>query len=261
LRGLAQQLQLQLANRSPAQPSTMSPRFVSYAVSAVAACAALHAFAGTAWQDVREIETAARQAAESVTAPAHHLASPAVAVDPLLRLVECDAPLQATAGNYRAGARRLTVQVECGGQVRWRVWVPVTLRLRVPVVVASRLGPRGTLLGPGDLTLVERESDGSSLQAADPQSLIGRRTRSDIPAGHPVGTANTTAEQLVRRGQQVTLLTTGSGLSVSGRGIAQSDGGLGSRIKVRSLSSERVVEGVVRSSEVVEILLASAGRG
>lgn len=239
----------------------MSPRIIPYIVSAATACATLQVFAGTAWQDVTEIETAARQEAESVTAPAHHMAPPAVAVDPLLRLAECDVPLQASAGNYRAGARRLTVQVECAGQVQWRVWVPVMLRLRVPVVVASRPVARGTLLGPGDLTLVERESDGSSQHASNPQALVGRRARSDISAGQPVGAANTTAEQLVRRGQQVTLLTTGTGISVSGRGVAQSDGGLGSRIRVRSISSDRVVEGVVRSSEVVEILLPGAGRG
>jgi flagellar basal body P-ring formation protein FlgA len=239
----------------------MSPRFILAAISAVLACATLQVSAGTARQDVKEIATAARQAAESVTAPAHHVAPPAASVDPHLRLAACDVPLQASAGNYRAGARRLTVQVECGGQVRWRVWVSVALKLRVPVVVASRPVPRGTLLGLADLTLVEQESDGSSQHASDPRSLVGRRARSDIPAGQPVGAANTTAEQLVRRGQQVTLLTTGSGISVSGRGVAQSDGGLGSRIRVRSMSSDRVVEGVVRSSEVVEILLPGAGRG
>ncbi len=239
----------------------MSPRVITFAISAAAICATLQAFAGAAWQDVEAIETAARLEAESVAAPAHHLAPPATTVDPHLRLAECNVPLQASAGNYRAGARRLTVQVECIGQVRWRVWVPVTLRLRVPVVVASRPVPRGTLLGPADLTQVERESDGSSPHALNLQTLVGRRARSDIPAGQPVGPANTTAEQLVRRGQQVTLLSTGSGISVSGRGVAQSDGGLGSRIRVRSMSSDRVVEGVVRSSEVVEILLPGAGRG
>ena len=239
----------------------MSPRFILAAVSAVMACATLQVSAGAAWQDVGEIATAARQAAESVAAPAHHVAPPAAVVDPYLRLAACDLPLQASAGNYRAGARRLTVQVECAGQVRWRVWVPVTLKLRVPVVVASRPVPRGALLGLDDLTLVDRESDGSNQHAADPRSLVGRRARSDIPAGQPIGAANTTAEQLVRRGQQVTLLTTGSGISVSGRGVAQSDGGLGSRIRVRSMSSDRVVEGIVRSSEVVEILLPGAGRG
>ncbi len=224
-------------------------------------CATLQVAVGAAWQDVRQIEAAARQEAESVTAPAHHTAPPAAAVDPHLRLADCDAPLQASAGNYRAGTRRLTVQVECAGQVRWRVWVPVTLKLRMPVVVASRPVPRGTLLAPGDLVLVERESDGSSQTSADLASLVGRRARSDIQAGQPIGAANTTQDQLVRRGQLVTLLTSGSGISVSGRGIAQSDGGLGSRIKVRSVSSDRVVEGVVRSSEVVEILLPGAGRG
>jgi flagella basal body P-ring formation protein FlgA len=243
----------------------MSLRIIPPALAAAATCVTLQAFApafaGTAWQDVREIATAARRQAESVTAPAHHLAPPAATVDPLLRLPECDVPLQASAGSYRAGARRLTVQVECTGRVRGRVWVPVTLRLRVPVVVASRPVPRGTLLGPGDLTLVERESDGSSQPAASVQSLVGRRARADIPAGQPVGAANTTAEQLIRRGQQVIILTTGSGISVSGRGIAQGDGGLGSRIRVRSVASDRVVEGVVRSSEVVEILLPGAGRG
>lgn len=212
-------------------------------------------------QDIAAVRDAARTAVLSATAAARHLSPPLASVDDLLRLAPCDAPLEAAVTPFPVGARRLTVRVVCPGRARWQVWVPVSVRLRYPIVVARRDVARGALVTSADLEVVERELDGPGPYVSDPAGLMGRRARADIRGGQPVGTSNTTSDQLVVRGQQVTLLTSVGGLQVTAKGIAQGDGGLGTRIRVRSASSSRVVEGVVRSSEVVEVLFPASGSG
>ena len=60
---------------------------------------------------------------------------------------------------------------------------------------------------------------------------------------------------LVTRGQQVTLEVGADTMNIRMAGEALDEAALGQRVRVRNLSSERVVEGVVRSAQVVEVLL------
>ena len=128
------------------------------------------------------------------------------------------------------------------------------------VVVRRDLG-RGALLGADDLELVKRVADAPGRWVEDPGQLIGRRLVQGLPAGSAVRLSMTTADRLVMRGQQITLQTVAGSMRVTAQGIVQSDGGLGARVRVRSISSNRIVEGTVRSSEVVEVLLPVAGSG
>ncbi|MEL7187378.1 MAG: flagellar basal body P-ring formation chaperone FlgA, partial [Pseudomonadota bacterium] len=62
-------------------------------------------------------------------------------------------------------------------------------------------------------------------------------------------------DQIVRRGQSVTLVASAGGISVNMNGVALTDGGLNQRIRVENMHSGRIVEGIVRSREHVEVLL------
>jgi flagella basal body P-ring formation protein FlgA len=58
---------------------------------------------------------------------------------------------------------------------------------------------------------------------------------------------------IVRRGQEVTLLSAADTVEVRASGRAMSDGAAGSRIQVQNLGSQRVVEGVVESADLVRV--------
>ena len=68
------------------------------------------------------------------------------------------------------------------------------------------------------------------------------------------------ADRIVSKGQSVILIATQGGLKVSMTGKALSDGALNQRIRVENLNSGRVVEGIVRSREHVEIVLPGTDR-
>jgi flagella basal body P-ring formation protein FlgA len=53
------------------------------------------------------------------------------------------------------------------------------------------------------------------------------------------------SQKLVKRGQQVVLLAQTSSIIVKMSGKAMADGAAGEKIKVKNLSSDRVIEGIV----------------
>ena len=81
-----------------------------------------------------------------------------------------------------------------------------------------------------------------------------------LTASRPIsGGAFLTNQQLVaakavQRGQSVTLVADLGGMSVRMSGKALSDGLVNQRVRVENLSSGKIVEGIARSEQVVEII-------
>jgi flagella basal body P-ring formation protein FlgA len=57
---------------------------------------------------------------------------------------------------------------------------------------------------------------------------------------------------VIHRGQQVVLLAHSGAVEVRMNGVALADGRISERIRVQNQSSQRVVEGIVRSANEVE---------
>ena len=83
----------------------------------------------------------------------------------------------------------------------------------------------------------------------------------EFTASRPIaGGAYLTNQQLVaakavQRGQSVTLIADAGGMSVRMAGRALSDGLMNQRVRVQNLSSGKIVEGIARSEQIVEIIL------
>ncbi len=182
-------------------------------------------------------------------------------LDARLKLTACDAPLQ---GFLRAGSRigqKTIVGVRCPGSRPWKLYVPVVVETRSRVWVARRPLPRGHLLEPDDLQADIRDVSGMTAgYVSNPQSLLGQRLRTSVLAGRVLSPRLLEADDLVGRGQTVTLAVAGRGLNIRMSGKALMDGALNERIRVENLHSGRIVEGIVRSREVVEVLVPGADR-
>jgi flagella basal body P-ring formation protein FlgA len=63
------------------------------------------------------------------------------------------------------------------------------------------------------------------------------------------------AAKAVQRGQSVTLIADAGGISVRMAGRVLSDGLINQRVRVQNLSSGKIVEGIARSEQIVEIIL------
>lgn len=222
-------------------------------VAALLLLVAAAAAAGNARQPLDEVE----RAAEAFVAQQSGSTSVVAAkLDRRLNLAPCERRLEAF---LRPGARlanRTIVGVRCPGERPWKVYVPVHLAVDEDVLVLTRALPRGHLLEAGDLTRERRDvSRLSGGYARQPSEVLGQRLKRSLRAGSIVTPAVLSTRVLVRRGQSVTLRAHNDAVSIRVAGKALMDGALNQRIRVRNVSSGRIVEGLVRSAELVEILV------
>jgi flagella basal body P-ring formation protein FlgA len=176
-------------------------------------------------------------------------------LDNRLRLAHCPSKeLTAALPAGMALQARATVGVSCAAPVHWTVFVPVTIESKVEVLVLTHAVNRDARLTDADVTIETRRTAGpGNAYLTKPAELGGRTVRRPLAAGTTLSVDMFTPDLIVRRGQEVTLLSSGDAVEVRVTGRAMIDGAAGSRIQVQNLSSMRVVEGVVESADLVRV--------
>jgi len=222
---------------------------------------AAHA-ATTDWQPTGEITAAAEDFLQSrLGDSARRTTVEASALDPRHLLAYCSQPIEPFLRRGTKITARTIVGVRCSGEKPWKIYVPVNVIVTDKVYVAARTLPRGHLLGEADL--VEEERDVTRLVSgyiSDKQQLVGQRLKSQLLAGRILTPRLLKADVAIRRGQSVTLIIRSGDISIQMGGKALTDGAVSQRIRVENTNSGRIVEGIVRSREHVEVLLSASSQ-
>lgn len=211
----------------------------------------------TAVADIGALQAAAENAVRRELPPnSSHTMVRAQSLDPRLRLADCDRPLSASLAGDGQPRAHTTVAVRCEGSARWTLYVSVSIESEVDVLVARRALPRDTELSPTDFEALPRHMPGLTTDyITQPALLSGQRLRQGLSSGQALTVEALTPANLIHRGQQVTLIAGSGEFEVRMSAVALSDGRLADRIRVENLSSQRVIEGIVRSDSVVEVPL------
>ena len=176
-----------------------------------------------------------------------------VKLDPRLRLSLCDRPLDAEYPSSSRRGGRLTVNVKCNGNKPWTLYVPVQVKVMQDVVVLSHALSRNSIIAQSDLQIEQRDINRmNSGYFSDPQKVIGKIIKRSVGGGLALSPAYVESQKLVKRGQQVILLAETRGITVKMAGTAMENGGSGERIKVKNLSSNRVIEGQITEEGVIK---------
>jgi flagella basal body P-ring formation protein FlgA len=176
-------------------------------------------------------------------------------IDPHLQLDRCSVPVQPIVG---AGGRvrdRVLVELRCVGTPHWHLYVPVRVIGTTSVSIAAHAIVAGSVLTDKDLRVEQR--DVAELPPGymdDPSVAVGMTVSRAISSGAVITNQFLVAARAVQRGQLVTLVADGGGMSVRMAGRALTDGLVNQRVRVQNLSSGKVVEGIARSEQVVEII-------
>lgn len=182
-------------------------------------------------------------------------------LDHRLKLAKCSVPLAASVRPGTVVGPKTLVVVQCTGAKPWKIYVPVEISVRRTVWTARQALPRGHVLTAADLVDDVRDiARMTSSYVSSIESLIGQKLKTSILAGRVLTLQLIEADSIVQRGQTVTLTVSTGGLDIRMTGKALSDGVLNQRIRVENLNSGRVVEGIVRSRESVEILVPGSTR-
>ncbi len=178
------------------------------------------------------------------------------ALDPRLRLPHCSEPLRTFLAPGSRTLGNTTVGVRCRAPRPWTIYVPARVSIYRKVLVAARPLPRGTRLSAADVRMTRKDVDNLAYgYLSDPTAVQGKLLRRLVPAGMALDPEMLESPPLVKRGQQVVLLAEIGGLQVRMTGLALATGAAGDSIKVRNLSSRRVVEGVIVRTGVVRVPL------
>lgn len=197
-------------------------------------------------------EVAERYVAAQVIPTATVTAEP---LDNRLRLPVCGSPLDASAANA-ATRSGWSVLVSCreNGSSLWAVFVPVKVADLRPVVVMNRSIAPGQPITADALRIESRDIASLSMgYVSSTNEAIGRSLRRPVAPGAALTPDALAVTKLIRRGALITLVGKSGGLEVRAQGKAMADGGNGERISVENLSSRRVVQGVVRDGDTVEV--------
>jgi flagella basal body P-ring formation protein FlgA len=211
------------------------------------------------WQPVDEIAATAEAFLKARTGVfAGNTTVQAGNIDPRQRLALCD---QALTGFLRSGTEvkaRTIVGVRCSGSKPWKVYVPVDVIVTETVLIARKTLNKGHVLTAADI--IKEPRDVSRLRSgyiSDQAAAVGQRLKTQLIAGKILVPTMFEVEIAIRRGQTVTL-TAGSGdFSIAMTGTALMNGAINQRIRVENTHSGRVVEGIVRTREHVEVLMPS----
>jgi len=177
-------------------------------------------------------------------------------LDSRLRLSQCSENLQAFVRRGTKVSSRTIVGVRCEGKKPWKVYVPVDVVVTGSVLVSRRTLPKGHLLTANDVVIEQRDiSVFRSGYLSSTDELAEQRLKRQVEGGRVITPSMLVADIMVRRGQMVTLIVKSGQMYIRMAGRALSDGALNQRIRVENSNSQRVVEGVVRSTEYVEILV------
>ncbi len=206
-------------------------------------------------QDVSVLENTVRAAAEKEFAPLTNrqrlLVGP---LQPGLELRRCASPIKPVIGSTHM-KDRVTVELRCTSPVAWHLYVPVRVIGTTTVAVAAHAIVTGSVLAAGDLRV--EQHDLSELPPGffdDPAIVVGLTAARPISGGAIITNQQLVPSKAVQRGQAVTLMADTGGMQVRMAGKALTDGLVNQRVKVQNLSSGKVVEGIARSAQVVEII-------
>jgi flagella basal body P-ring formation protein FlgA len=123
------------------------------------------------------------------------------------------------------------------------------------VAIAARAIVVGSVLTDKDVRT--EQHDLSELPPGyidDPTVAVGLTASRPISSGAIITNQYLLGAKAVVRGQAVTLVADVGSMSVRMAGRAMSDGLMNQRVKVENLSSGKIVEGIARSEQVVEII-------
>ena len=234
----------------------MIPRLVSsLALFLLAVCTVQVAHAQT--QAPQALQQQIRQFALAGTRPDPTLRVEVLVgeLDPRLRLAPCEKvephlpPGTRLWGKSRIGVR--CVQ----GPSRWSVYLPVTVKVFGPALVATSALPVGSVLKPSDLATAEVDlAENSSSAVAVPAAAVGRALTQALMPGQSLRASHLKLREWFAPGDVVKLVAQGHGFSVSAEGQALTAGIEGQSVRVRT-ESGRVVTGLPVGDRRVELAL------
>ncbi|RIX41206.1 MAG: flagellar basal body P-ring formation protein FlgA [Rhodocyclales bacterium GT-UBC] len=168
------------------------------------------------------------------------------------RLPPCEA-LQAYTPTGARLSGKTYIGVRCLGPNSWSILVPAQISISGNYVITARPLAAGQVLESSDLNTTS--GDLSALPASvvtDPTNAIGKTLRNSLSGGQPLRTDQLIAPLVIRQGQNVRVISKGTGFAVTSEGKAIHNAAAGQVVQVR-MPTGQTLSGIATSDGNVEI--------
>lgn len=154
-----------------------------------------------------------------------------------------------------AGNVYLTFSVYEGGHNLGQVYTRSSIKIYKRLLTSAARIKKGTVMTTAEISYVEKDlSNLPSSVIFDVSAVAGKETITFIPQGTVLLDWMFRQVPLVKKGDTVDVFKSSDGIKVSVKALCLADGYAGKTVKVRNLSSDKIIEGIVRSSGEVEAL-------
>lgn len=185
--------------------------------------------------------------------------APSVVVEP-----ELTGDLTALDLNYDARSRRVTGRLTMPGSAATRlkpVRVSGQLVETAEVVVPLRTIARGETLTAADVTVERRPRDAQFNDVlGEMKAAVGKVAKRMLVAGSVLRNSDVQREEVVGRGEIVTIVYESRGIAISLRGRANEAGAVGDVISITNPQSKRVLQGTVTGPGRVNVSPQGGGQ-
>jgi flagella basal body P-ring formation protein FlgA len=174
------------------------------------------------------------------------------AIDPRLVLPACGAMEVFTPPGSRLWGNS-SVGVRCGAPTPWTIYVGVTVRVSGSYIAVARPIPAGQALTDADLTVMQ--GDLTQMPAgvvSDASQAVGKTLAMPVGPGQALRADLLRTPNAILQGQNVKVVSEGSGFRVSADGKAVTNAAVGQVAQIR-MNSGQTISGIARSDGSVEI--------
>lgn len=179
------------------------------------------------------------------------LSATAANIDQRIFATDCPSGLTSSSSSTNPNASNITVLIECP-EDNWRVYVPVRVSKNGPQVTLTTNLSRGQVISAHDVTVSMVDLQRFRRQGfSSVDAVIGAKTKKNLRVGEAIE-ANDIC--VVCRNESVTIRAVKSGMTITTKGVALTDGIHGEQIRVKNSKSNRIIEGRVTGLSEVTII-------
>ncbi|MCL1940763.1 MAG: flagellar basal body P-ring formation chaperone FlgA [Synergistaceae bacterium] len=123
-----------------------------------------------------------------------------------------------------------------------------------PAIILKRAMKRGEIIRAEDIGERSVKIITPNVYASSPDEVVGKSLRNHLQQGEMILLSLLANMPIIHKGKIITIYINSEGIIIESPGEALQDGSLGDRINVRNLSSKKIVSGIIRTPERVEVL-------
>lgn len=175
-------------------------------------------------------------------------------LDPRLKLKQCNQTLDATLAQHGFRGEYVSVMVMCNGSTTWSLYVPVKVSRFIEVLVYASPLQRNDIIKESDVKLAKMNvSRLNSSYTQNTKNVIGKVMQQNTMPDNIVLTSHYKNPLMVKRGEEIILLSKSQAIEVRMKGTALAQGSMGDKISVKNTKSKRIVNGIVIGPGLISV--------